>query len=162
MSDRDCQHGQLSHVCDRCADAAEIEKLRNDLADALDCKNGAGPTALSLVIEERDSLRAELAASRHELEGAKKAANAQARLIDSLEQQSAHLYDQRDQWIEARNTLDSERAANARLTDELAASREREARMQTLIADDGYAMTFQSLGQYRTALLRALAEGAQG
>lgn len=53
-------------------------------------------------------------------------------------------------------------AAVEQLRAELAASREREARMQTLIADDGYAMTFQSLGQYRTALLRALAEGAQG
>lgn len=79
---------------------------------------------------EAERLRAELAASRHELEGAKKAANAQARLIDSLEQQRAHLNAQRDQWIEARDTLDSERAANARLTEELAASREREARMQ--------------------------------
>lgn len=45
---------------------------------------------------------------------------------------------------------------------ELAASREREARMRALIADDSYAMTFQSFGQYRTALLRKLAEGAQG
>ena len=109
-----------------------------------------------------EQLRAELAASRHELDGAKKTANAQARLIDSLEQQRAHLNAQRDQWIEARDTLDSERAANAVLTEELAASREREARMRALIADDGRAMTFQSLGQYRTALLRALAEGAQG
>ena len=72
----------------------------------------------------------ELTASRNELENAKKAANAQARLIDSLEQQRAHLNAQRDQWIEARNTLDSERAANAYLTEELAASREREARMR--------------------------------
>lgn len=45
---------------------------------------------------------------------------------------------------------------------ELASSREREARMRAMIADDGHAMTFQSLGQYRTSLLRALAEGAQG
>ena len=44
--------------------AEEIRELRNDLSDALDCKNGTGPTSLSLVIEERDSLRAELAASR--------------------------------------------------------------------------------------------------
>lgn len=49
-----------------------------------------------------------------------------------------------------------------RLRAELAASREREARMRAMIADDGHAMTFQSFGQYRTALLRALAEGAQG
>lgn len=45
---------------------------------------------------------------------------------------------------------------------EFAACRGREARMRALIADDGHAMTFQSLGQYRTTLLRALAEGAQG
>lgn len=44
---------------------------------------------------------------------------------------------------------------------ELAASREREARMRALIADDSYAMTFQSFGQYRAALLKALTEGAQ-
>lgn len=49
-----------------------------------------------------------------------------------------------------------------RLRAELAASREREARMRAMIADDGHAMTFQSLGQYRTSLLRALAEGARG
>ena len=47
------------------------------------------------------------------------------------------------------------------LDGQLAASREREVRMRALIADDSYAMTFQSFGQYRTALLRALAEGAQ-
>lgn len=34
MSDRDCQHGQLTRVCDRCADAAEIEQLRAELAAA--------------------------------------------------------------------------------------------------------------------------------
>ena len=31
--------------------------------------------------------------------------------------------------------------------------------MHTLIANDAYAMTFQTMGQYRTALLRALTEG---
>jgi len=40
----------------------EVERLRDDLADALDCKAG-GPTALSMVIAERDTLRAQLAAS---------------------------------------------------------------------------------------------------
>jgi hypothetical protein len=30
--------------------------------------------------------------------------------------------------------------------------------IRELIASDSYAMTFQSLGQYRTALLRAIAE----
>jgi hypothetical protein len=31
--------------------------------------------------------------------------------------------------------------------------------IRDLIADDGYAMSFQSMGQYRTALLKALASG---
>jgi hypothetical protein len=26
--DRDCEHGQLARVCDRCADAKEIKELR--------------------------------------------------------------------------------------------------------------------------------------
>lgn len=33
---------------------------------------------------------------------------------------------------------------------------------ERLIADDSYAMTFQSFGQYRAALLRELADGVQG
>ena len=32
-------------------------------------------------------------------------------------------------------------------------------RLQALIANDAYAMTFQTMGQYRTALLRALTKG---
>lgn len=31
--------------------------------------------------------------------------------------------------------------------------------LRALIADDGYAMTFQSMGQYRSALLKALTPG---
>lgn len=36
--------------------------------------------------------------------------------------------------------------------------------LRRLIADDGYAMTFQTMGQYRTALLKAMAArpGGQG
>jgi anti-sigma regulatory factor (Ser/Thr protein kinase) len=30
---RDCQHGQLARSCDRCADAAEIADLRQQLED---------------------------------------------------------------------------------------------------------------------------------
>ena len=30
---RDCQHGQLARACDRCADALEIERMR-ELADS--------------------------------------------------------------------------------------------------------------------------------
>lgn len=40
---------------------AENERLRNDLADALDCKAGTGPTALSSVLAERDALRGRIA-----------------------------------------------------------------------------------------------------
>ena len=36
---------------------AEVAELRNELADALDCKSGARPTALSMVVQERDQLR---------------------------------------------------------------------------------------------------------
>lgn len=39
---------------------AENERLSMGLDDSLDCKNGAGPTALGRVIAERDALRAEL------------------------------------------------------------------------------------------------------
>ena len=41
----------------------EIERLRNDLADSLDCKAFRGPTALLMLIQERDTLRAQLAAA---------------------------------------------------------------------------------------------------
>lgn len=37
--------------------AKERDRLKNDLADALDCKNGTGPTALAMVLIERDRLR---------------------------------------------------------------------------------------------------------
>ena len=33
-------------------------------------------------------------------------------------------------------------------------------RLRELVADDGYAMTFQSMGQYRSALLAALVPNA--
>ena len=108
----------------------------------------------------------ELAASRHELVGAKKSSRAQARIIESLQQQRAHLHAQRDQWIEARNTLDSERAANARLTEELAASREREARMRALLqsADLLFAPHCHDCTAWNWLddTRAALAEGAQG
>jgi chromosome segregation ATPase len=39
----------------------EMESLKNDLLDALDLKEGKGPTALSMVAAERDALRAALA-----------------------------------------------------------------------------------------------------
>ncbi len=137
-----------------------------DIIDQLRCIEKGRPVAQAAA-EEIRKLRAELAASRHELENAKKAADAQARLIDSLEQQRAHLNAQRDQWVEARDTLDSERAANAVLTEELAASREREARMRALLgfllivartADDAMPETHARIVSEAEA---ALDEGAQ-
>lgn len=38
----------------------ENDRLRAELEDALDVENGAGPTALGMVVAERDALRAEL------------------------------------------------------------------------------------------------------
>jgi chromosome segregation ATPase len=36
---------------------AEIERLKNDLLDALDVKNGNGPTALSMMVSENQTLK---------------------------------------------------------------------------------------------------------
>lgn len=40
---------------------AEVARLRNDLADALDLKNGVGPTVLTALAQERDAAQAEVA-----------------------------------------------------------------------------------------------------
>lgn len=55
-----CQAGWM---CPDCAD-----QLRADLADALDVKSGNGPTALTMVVNERDQLRAEVDRLNEELE----------------------------------------------------------------------------------------------
>ena len=47
---------------------AENARLRLELADALDCKAGKGPTALSWAIAERDALRAEVDGLRADAE----------------------------------------------------------------------------------------------
>jgi hypothetical protein len=39
---------------------ADWQRLREELADALDLRNGSGPTALSAVVVERDAARAEV------------------------------------------------------------------------------------------------------
>lgn len=57
---------------------------------------------------------------------------------------------------EAVTSLASERAANAMLTDEVERLRDEKERMRALVADDAWACTFQTMGQYRTALLNAL------
>lgn len=56
------------------------------------------------------------------------------------------------------NAAISIEAENERLREALAAEREQ---MRALIADDAWALTFQTLGQYRSALLRALTPNAQ-
>ena len=38
---------------------ADLRRAKNDLADALDYKNGMGPTALGTVLKERDALKAD-------------------------------------------------------------------------------------------------------
>lgn len=48
---------------------------------------------------------------------------------------------------------------NCRIVTRIDKARDQELKLEQLrklIADDGYAMTFQSLGQYRTALLKEL------
>lgn len=42
----------------------EYKRLRAELEDALDVENGAGPTALGMVVAERDALQAELETER--------------------------------------------------------------------------------------------------
>lgn len=37
--------------------AKRIEELEREVADALDCRSGTGPTALAMVLAERDQLR---------------------------------------------------------------------------------------------------------
>ncbi len=46
---------------------AQCESLRNDLLDALDCKNGQGPTALSIVMNAKDALNEQVAQQSDEL-----------------------------------------------------------------------------------------------
>ena len=73
------------------------------------------------------------------------------RLRSEVTRLSSMLDHQRDEAIETERMLRAELGARCA----------RETKLRTIIADNGHAMTFQSLGQYRTALLRALAEGAQ-
>ena len=78
----------------------EITRLRADLAK---------------VTWQRNEAQAGLAAMT-------KSRDAAMRIVTAKDQQMSVLRTQQDQWSEARNTLESERAANARITADLAAS----------------------------------------
>lgn len=80
--------------------ADEITRLRADLAK---------------VTWQRNEAQAGLAAMT-------KSRDAAMRIVTAKDQQMSVLRTQQDQWSEARNTLESERAANARITADLAAS----------------------------------------
>jgi len=103
------------------------------LADHIDDENNGKPDALSLLlirtIGEIRKLRADLAKvtwQRNEaqagLAAMTKSRDAAMRIVTAKDQQMSVLRTQQDQWSEARNTLESERAANARITADLAAS----------------------------------------
>lgn len=103
------------------------------LADHIDDENNGKPDALSLqligAIAEIRKLRAELAKvtwQRNEaqagLAAMTKSRDAAMRIVTAKDQQMSVLRTQQDQWSEARNTLESERAANARITADLATS----------------------------------------
>lgn len=47
---------------------SEIDRLKNDLLDALDLKEGNGPTALSMLKKEIDRLKTELSEMKKERE----------------------------------------------------------------------------------------------
>ncbi len=53
---------------ERDAALKRAEEAENNLADALDLKHGGAPTVLQALVDQRDSLRAELAQVRAELE----------------------------------------------------------------------------------------------
>lgn len=54
------------------------------------------------------------------------------------------------------------RVAKAQPAEAPAATPDRLQRVRTLVADDGYALTFQNLAQYRTALLQAIDGAGEG
>ena len=114
------------------------------LADHIDDENNGKPDALSLLlirtIGEIRKLRADLAKvtwQRNEaqagLAAMTKSRDAAMRIVTAKDQQMSVLRTQQDQWSEARNTLESERAANARITADLAASRAESERLSSMI-----------------------------
>ena len=70
---------------------AHVEAAQNDLADALGVKRGQGPTALSMMVAERDRLRTRLAAAEIAKAGGEHGDNG---LISALEMTSVRrVYD---------------------------------------------------------------------
>ena len=98
------------------------------------CKGWMNPlipesTRIKIAYDEITRLRADLAKvtwQRNEaqagLAAMTKSRDAAMRIVTAKDQQMSMLRTQQDQWSEARNTLESERAANARITADLAAS----------------------------------------
>ena len=91
---------------------AQCESLRNDLLDALDCKNGQGPTALSIVMNAKDALKEQVAQQSDELNSfynnAKAGFNRQLRdqeTIAYLQSKSAALADALEWYFDP--TIDS-------------------------------------------------------
>lgn len=154
MSDRDCQHGQLTRVCDRCADAAEIERLRAEIE-----RLNAGRHELQAAGTHPAPCARHCESTAYEIEI--------RRLRSEVTRLSSMIDHQRDEAIETERMLRAE----------LAACRAREARMREMIdcrtcrnyTRDGCIQTAQCVdgeGYRRAAPVRfwsaALAEVAQG
>lgn len=59
----DCREAKFAKLeAELAAAQRECEILGNDLADALDLKNGCGPTVLTALVRERDAAQRELSA----------------------------------------------------------------------------------------------------
>lgn len=78
-------------IMDMCVEYSdENQSLKAELADALDCKLGNGPTALTMVIAERDSLKAELAKATSKLEAARKDAERALKIEERASRNCEH------------------------------------------------------------------------
>jgi len=86
------QYG-LSVFEDIAALKEQRESLRNDLLDVLDCKNGQGPTALSIVMNERDALKEQVAQWKANHDHIVDMFNAQGEKLTTLQSKSAALVD---------------------------------------------------------------------
>ena len=93
----------------------------------------------------------EIANLRSELAGAKKSLNATMQLYESASRHRDHLLITQRDWQEALHTLDSERAANALLTAQLAAAEARAERLASAVDIVLRRFTEAETAGYRTA-----------